>query len=701
MNRIKTGRLVFMKLSNDFIEELKERYELAMERIRQIEQENTVGDKFIPYFRKAAAFIMLVKNVVRMKGEGKLNKLTLTEAEALNRALYNDIAGENYNYSYSNPAYACECLGSKFGKLLSFLMTEMRSIIIYAYEGRLYELTIYLELFIQVYNYFEAEDEFTYKDVKRAIYEFMSDNCELLLTNRVQELLDTELTFAKDIIMNEDLSDVRYLYFFGEYITENELKTARFLNSLPEEKLIAMANTYTEGYRLGFIANRLDISKKKIVNIRYQTGFERMVYYAVRNFRKMGLEPTIYRASANAVTKRQHLKIGYHSTSPNKQYDYDHRFDIGLFLDKAFAVKMQEGMKKALETFREQGAVYAGPALIEVFGEELFAPEDKKEAVKLDKRQQKLIVDYYSAENLMKKEYLRTDETSFTIIAYPIPEIGRDFEKIFEDTVKVNTLDSQLYRTIQQTIIDALDQGEYVRIIGAGKNHTDMTVKLYPLEDSSSQTKFENCVADVNIPVGEVFTSPVLTGTKGVLHVPRIYLDDLEYTELELSFEDGLIADYNCKNFSSEAKNKSYIKENLMYNREYLPLGEFAIGTNTTAYMMGKKYDIAPRLPILIAEKTGPHFAVGDTCYKMSEETTVYNPDGKEIVARENEISALRKSDPSKAYFNCHTDITLPYDEIKEISVVTKDNTVIPIIQDARFVLPGTEALNEAFDTMA
>ncbi|NLC17991.1 MAG: aminopeptidase [Clostridiales bacterium] len=691
-----------MRINKDIsFEEIKERYELAMERIALMQQEKTVAEKYLPYFGSTVSLIMLVNSIVKMKEEGRLKKLSLAEHKALNRALYDDIAGDNYNCSYCNPSYACKTFGTKLGRLMAFLMTELRSIIVFAYEDRLYELTIYLELFIQIYNYFENEDEYIYKDVKRAIYEFLSDNCELLFTARMQEMLDTDSSFAKDIIMNEDLSDLSYLYLFGEYITDNEIKTAQFLNSLPEEKLIAMANTFTEGYRLGFIANRLDITKKKIVNIRYQIGFERMVYYAVQGFRKMGLEAAIYRAAPNVLNKRQHLKIGYHSTSPNKQYDYDHRFDIGLLLDKALTVRMQEGMKRALETFREEGAVFAGPAVIEVFGEELFSPEDKQEAVKLNKRQQKLIVDYYNALNLLNKEYFRIDETSFTIIAYPVPEIGKDFERIFEDTVKVNTLDSEQYRQIQQKIIDALDQGEYVRIIGAGANHTDMTVKLYPLEDPTSQTKFENCVADVNIPVGEVFTSPVLAGTRGVLHVPKIYLNDLEYRELELVFEDGLIVNYNCKNFEQEAKNKSYIKENLMYNRDYLPLGEFAIGTNTTAYMMGKKYDIAPKLPILIAEKTGPHFAVGDTCYKMSEDTKVYNPDGKEIVARDNEISILRKSDISKAYFNCHTDITLPYDEIKEISVCTADGRIIPIIKDSRFVLPGTEALNEAFDTMA
>ena len=41
---------------------------------------------------------------------------------------------------------------------------------------------------------------------------------------------------------------------------------------------------------------------------------------------------------------------------------------------------------------------------------------------------------------------------------------------------------------------------------------TDLTVQLHTLQDPEKETIFENCVADVNIPVGEVFTSPTATG---------------------------------------------------------------------------------------------------------------------------------------------------------------------------------------------
>ena len=157
------------------------------------------------------------------------------------------------------------------------------------------------------------------------------------------------------------------------------------------------------------------------------------------------------------------------------------------------------------------------------------------------------------------------------------------------------------------------------------------------------------------------------------------------------------VTDYGCNNFASPEENRRYIKDNLLFHHDRLPLGEFAIGTNTTAFAVARKYGIEAKLPILIAEKTGPHFALGDTCYSHEEEVRSFNPDGKEIVAKENEVSALRDTDVSKAYFQCHTDITIPYDELGELSVLTSTGEKYAIIQNGQFVLPGCEELNRGF----
>ena len=70
------------------------------------------------------------------------------------------------------------------------------------------------------------------------------------------------------------------------------------MNSLPEEIINTMADTYTEGYRIGFEVTGKDLSKKAVVDVRYQLGFERMMRRALENFEKMGLLPVIYRATS-------------------------------------------------------------------------------------------------------------------------------------------------------------------------------------------------------------------------------------------------------------------------------------------------------------------------------------------------------------------------------------------------------------------
>lgn len=671
------------------------RYELAIERIENIKGENTVSEKYRDYFRTLADFALLVDKLKEKIENGEYYKFSIEELECWNKHLYDDVLGEHYKTSYANPAFATEKFGIEYGRLLSFLYTEFRGVIPYAFEKKTEYLDILFELFIEVYNQFEEENEPEYEHVRQTIYWYASDYCDVFLADRIKEQIDPEDNFAADLIMNSDFNDVRYLYYYGEYVSENEKRTAMHLNELPLETIQKMADVYTEGYRIGFVNTGKNLSKKATVNIRYTLGFERVIRIAIENFRKMGLKPTIYRAGVSVLTKRQHLKIGYYGGIANKQYEYDHKDDQALILDRQFMERKLEVMRTTYEQYKDLARRHAGPACMETFGEEPFTPVSKSEAVKLNDKQKEISLEYDSKSSQIVNSYIPGDERSFTIVAYPVPEIGDQYEEIFDEIIKINTLDAKIYEKVQQTIIDALDQGTSVHILGNNGNHTDLRVQLYKLKDPKKETIFENCVADVNIPVGEVFTSPVLEGTNGVLHVSQVYLNELLYKDLEVTFSNGMVADYSCKNFEHELENKEYFLDNVLYRHPTLPLGEFAIGTNTTAYVAAKKYNIADKMPILIAEKMGPHFAVGDTCYSWAEDIKVYNPNGKEIVARDNSVSIQRKEDVSAAYFHCHTDITIPYEELKSITVECADGKEIEIIRDGIFVLPGTEILNE------
>ena len=675
---------------------MEERYNLAIDRMKAIIEEKTVAEPYREYFQHVARFILKLDELKQNVESGKQKEMSEEELQEEMKDLYADELEANYEKSYANPAYAVLVLGGELGSFLSAVYTEIRGSISYVQEQRMEYVVIGAELLIEIYNKFEEEKQPQPESLKEIFYWYASDYCDVFAADRIKDQIDPESgCFIVNMIMNEDLSDLRYLYRMGEYVGENERGTAAYLNSLPQEKIDKMADTFSEGYRIGFVNTGKDLSKKSVVNIYYAMGFERIVKKAIENFEKMGLKPTIFRTSHSVITRGRNSQIGFFNISGNKQYVYDHRDDIGLVMDKQYVERKLEVMRTTYEQNKEIAAGYAGPAVIDIFGEKTFVPQAKPEAVKLSEKQEELLVAMNGRAGRLTNEYLPGDERSFTIISWPVPEIGEQYHEIFDETIKINTLDYKLYQKVQQTMIDALDKGEYVKVTGSGENQTDLKVMLHPLADPAKETIFENCVADVNIPVGEVFTSPVLEGTEGTLFVSKVFLHGLPYYNLKISFKEGKITEYTCTNFDSEEENKKYIFDNILHNHQTLPIGEFAIGTNTTAYAVAKKYDIADKYTILIAEKTGPHFAVGDTCYSWAEDVKVYNPDGKEIIARDNSISILRKEDPSKAYFQCHTDITIPYDELGSIVVVAKDGTETEIIRDGRFVLPGTEIINE------
>ncbi|MFI3212022.1 MAG: aminopeptidase [Eubacteriales bacterium] len=680
-----------------------ERYELSIDRIKEIQTEEILTGNIRDYFVTVAKFIEGIEETLQFIKESKIEECTLEELQDRNHKLYEDVLPDRYEASYANPTYAVAKLGEEYGQMLSFLYAELRGLIGYVYEQDLFNMTIRMELFLEIYHSFIYEQKENKRfpkaeEIKETIYWFVCDYAEDMMEDNVANSFDPKRDFAYQIIMNSDLSDCKYLYQFGEYITENELQMATYMSQLPEEKVKLMADTYTQGYQLGFAATQKDITIKNTVGIRYFIGMERMIKAAIANFKEMGLTPVITRAHVSVINGRNLKKNGYYGAIANKQFEYDHEYDKTLFFDKQCMNRRLEAYKSALELYKKQANDMGGPAVIQDFGATPFVPVNKKENLVMSEEGQKNLVEFASKSGALINEYVKGEERSFTIIAFPVPAIGENFTEIFDEIIKINTLNYQLYQGIQQTIIDTLDQAEYVIVKGAGNNKTDLKIQLWKLQNPEKETIFENCVADVNIPVGEVFTSPVLKGTTGILHVTKVFLNELEYRDLELEFTDGMVTDYSCKNFDTQEENKKYIKENVLYHHDTLPMGEFAIGTNTRAYVAAKKYQIEDILPILIAEKMGPHFAIGDTCYSHEEDMTTYNPDGKAIVARENEVSSQRNIDIRKAYLNCHTDITIPYDELDVVIAVTENKKEIKIIEKGRFVLKGCEELNKPFD---
>ena len=706
----------------------EERLSLAMERIAEIPGETGVREPFHDFFCSAAGFLADIFSLREAVRSGQFREFSLAEMQAVQKRLYRDMLPENYGESWLNPAYAERRLaaaaagpaegsgkdgrpgtagrkqqtGGMYGVVLSALYAELYALPKFVFQGRDDDIAPILEIFLQVFGLFSGGELPSEAAVRDALYWYNFDYLDVTVPERNRELL-VPCNVRETLYHGMEPGDLRYLFLSGDYISGETLKTAEFLNGLPEETARTAAEAMVQGFVTGFRVLGKDLSSRTTVAVRFLRGFERLVLLSAEQFAEAGLR-TILPGSAVRMAERLPGSTERQiSLSPNRQFDYDHRFDCALFWDKAFTDRKLAELRMSYASLPAETAGYAGPAVIETFGEAEFAPAECPAAFSLNPKQRKLRAAYMNANLSLRNEFMPDEKTSFTIIAWPLPETGDFFPQLFADIVRINTLDTEVYRNLQQKLIDVLDACDHAEVKGQNGNQTELRIALRHLEDPAKETRFENCVADVNIPAGEVFTSPVLEGTEGLLHVSSVYIDGLLFRDLRIRFERGRAVEAGCGNFGSadEAEEKKaadpgrqYVVENIMGGHEVLPMGEFAIGTNTLACAVARKYGIEAKMPILIAEKTGPHFALGDTCYSHEEDVMTYNPDGKAIVARDNEISARRREAPEEAYFGHHKDITIPYEEIGSLSAVNADGTRTDIIRGGRFVLPGLEVLN-------
>ncbi|HTY07913.1 MAG TPA: aminopeptidase [Candidatus Edwardsbacteria bacterium] len=678
----------FYRDSNDPI---KASYKKTLAELKKIAAKTAKPPKdpalaeYYQYFHDAAGFALTVAEYERaVQAKDYYTARSFEQLLAENRALFDDVQPEHYPRSYSDPARCVKLFGDGTGQLLAYLYVKLRQQTVHAVQHKLFKMEEAFRVLAEAYRLL-AGGAPRYEDLLAAVTAPERGDQTRDLVNNFREAYGPDFTPWVELVQKADLADPRYLFRYNRYISDNEIKTAAFFQRYPEAKLKKLAKVIVRAYVNGFKSAGKDLAKKTTVNLMFYIGQERLVRYLVKDLKKAGLRTLIVNPQTSKV---------------NEQYGYDHRFDTALFLSPEYTATVEQSCRRAAEQCRDLIGALSGMVLLTKFGEPPFRPQAKPECLKLSEAQQQQYQAHMTALAKIQEQYAPRREMSFTIISVPAPEIGQDFERIFEDILEVNMLDSRKYEAVQQAIIDALDRADHVLIKGTAGNRTDLRVKLAALADPAAQTLFENCGANVNIPVGEVFTSPRLAGTTGTLHIGQTFLGGLKYADLQLDFTDGYVTGYSCGNFEDPGQNRKYIEENLLFPHKTLPLGEFAIGTNTLAYVMAKKYDILSVLPVLIIEKMGPHFAIGDTCFAFAEDLPVRNPDGKEIMARDNEKTALRATDMQQAYTYRHTDITLPYEEIGLIAAVTAAGEKINIIRNGRFVLPGTRKLNKPFDQL-
>ena len=193
--------------------EVEERFLLTRERIEEIAagENNGMNEKIQNYFKKTAQLLKKCAEDFVCISSDVWKSRSFEQLKSENALFYQDILPQNYGHSFADPAFAVQELGEEFGRILSFLYTELRSERAFVFEQNLEKITILNELFLEIYCMFE-EGDVTYKQIKDTIYWFLYDYADDWAGYRVRELVDPALDFATSIIMDSDLSDLTYLY---------------------------------------------------------------------------------------------------------------------------------------------------------------------------------------------------------------------------------------------------------------------------------------------------------------------------------------------------------------------------------------------------------------------------------------------------------------------------------------------------------
>lgn len=269
-----------------------------VKKINEIQKNCSVEEPYLSYFNEMVVFINDMNDLFEKIAVRDWKTVSPDELREENYKNYQDILPENYEESYANPTYAQKCLDRMYGPMLAYVYMDLRKLIPLTYEQNTEQWMIQCNLFLEIYKEFNevfiaTGKRPTVKMLEDIIYWNRTDYFEIKIPRNLDLFLDSLNQWVVNKLMTSDLVDERYLYVFGDYVTENEVRLAKHIAKLPDETIAKMADTFTEGYRMGFVNGNKDLSKKKTVEIYYHLGFDRVIKKAIENFEKMGLSPVI------------------------------------------------------------------------------------------------------------------------------------------------------------------------------------------------------------------------------------------------------------------------------------------------------------------------------------------------------------------------------------------------------------------------
>ncbi|MBC8477941.1 hypothetical protein H8D51_00190, partial [bacterium] len=428
-------------------ESVTENYRESLEAIRTICQETSGSNhngkmEYRRFFHAIGTHILQMAKLEERLTEDYFNTTPLAELQSENQPLYSELYPANYQRSYADPRHCVTLFGERFGPLLATVYQRFRQLIPFAFQHEQFHMVEWNRLFIAAWEYV-SQQKIQYAELRDLLTVVLRDHSVERQLRQLRQRHDPLWQPWHDIVTGCKLEELRYLFRYGTPITENELRTARFLLEYPPDKLRGLAEQIATAFLTGFVSDNKKRGERNIVTVAFEAGQEPLLRFLLDALRQRDLQPIV-------------MHPGF--TPVNRQYYYDHRNQLALWMSEEGIRESEECYASACEQQAELLQRFAGSIYLDVFGEPPFSPEVKKECPEFSGEQRKLISEHHYRRSQISERYKPRESTSFCMIAFPSPLIGPRYEDIFTDIMRVNMLDTVEYEQIQQKIIDNLDQ---------------------------------------------------------------------------------------------------------------------------------------------------------------------------------------------------------------------------------------------------
>ncbi len=550
-------------------------------------------DRMMRYSKYWGEYLVYACDLEEKRGTDYLKYASLQELKDEQKKVYQDLTTEGYMTGFAGMSNMNN-QAKEVGLALSMFSAVFLKAPEEAFKHRRFRLLKLMDLYVELHKRISSRGQVKAEALISLYQDFVRHDLADAESIFFTETFSPSDEYLTEIVTEHNLTEPYYLYELGIPVGECELGWYKAFLGMDDVLVNDAAAALVDGFEMDLkgkepqhpyrrYSDSEDYTiRRKGVAVDYPAGCEALARKVTEKLLERGYVPFIRKAESMAVSPA---------------FTREHKGDLMRFpieeaqsMTEATAAKCAEDNEAMLKGFAGSITIRQGVEAVRMIPEprgkgpggrpqRLFGRYSLRQSEK-KAQDTEALKERFLAVVAEKGELSQCGHISMILPAY---EPSETFPGKLAKYLKLASEKIYAERP-QQVLCDVMDKASYVYLEGKGDNVTDLLVALHPIRDPKTETNFQSDSGNNVLPGGCVFTIPQLAETNGVLHLEEAKAAGVTFRNLKLTFEEGVICDYSCENFETEAENRQLIRNKLFRGSDTLPISELSIGTNTEAY---------------------------------------------------------------------------------------------------------------------